>query len=158
MLTNGLVLDRFLRLRLSSDLQPVVSSDEDVIPGTPVLHSSLPVGGKLRRQRRPEQSKRVRYAEKPLPWFGSSLFNSQCPAAPWATSETSPRRSVHSPQRLFFSQRQTRNVLMLWRNLEGMRCWCQTRVYWTHRRSHVGSRDRRVIFWVPALSNIIFCV
>lgn len=67
------------RARLSSELQQATSSDEDVIPGTPVLHSSLPAGGKLRRHRRPEHAKRVRYAETPLPWSDSSLFNGQRP-------------------------------------------------------------------------------
>ncbi|XP_075870967.1 DNA endonuclease RBBP8 [Nelusetta ayraudi] len=80
-----------------SVLQQATSSDEHVIPGTPVLHSSLPAGGKLRRHRRPEHAKRVRYAETPLPWSGSLLFNGQPNTERVGAGEKSKRNEVLVP-------------------------------------------------------------
>lgn len=139
-LVNVRIVVEFFFFFLSSVLQQTASSDEDVIPGTPVLHSSLPVGGKLRRHRRPEHAKRVRYAEKPLPWSGSSLFNGQRPHLYGSHECSSPLLPVLW---LLFSQKRTRSALIPRRNLRGTKCSCQTRVCWTHLRSQVGYDNKK---------------
>ncbi|KAM4533385.1 DNA endonuclease RBBP8 isoform 2-T2 [Odontesthes bonariensis] len=49
-------------------------SEEGVIPDSPLVPSSLPVANKLRKRKRPDKVRHVRYAETPLPPSNSSLF------------------------------------------------------------------------------------
>ncbi|XP_030612345.1 DNA endonuclease RBBP8 isoform X2 [Archocentrus centrarchus] len=49
--------------------------EEGIIPDSPVLPSSLPVVNKLKKAKNTDKTKRVRYAEVPLPLSNNSLFN-----------------------------------------------------------------------------------
>ncbi|KAM9712985.1 DNA endonuclease RBBP8 isoform 2-T2 [Menidia menidia] len=53
---------------------PSPEQEDGIIPDSPLLASSLPVGNKLRKRKRAENVKRVRYAETPLPQSNSSLL------------------------------------------------------------------------------------
>ncbi|XP_029003307.1 DNA endonuclease RBBP8 [Betta splendens] len=66
------------RLKTSCSERPVTSSPEHedcIIPDSPILSSSLPVVNKLKKRKRMDQSKHVRYAELPSPQSNNSLFN-----------------------------------------------------------------------------------
>ncbi|XP_072234976.1 DNA endonuclease RBBP8 [Leuresthes tenuis] len=65
-------------------------SEEGVIPDSPLLASSLPVANKLRKRKRPDKVRHVRYAEMPLPSSNSSLFYELHKDPPEATKN--PRR------------------------------------------------------------------
>ncbi|XP_023182425.1 DNA endonuclease RBBP8 isoform X1 [Xiphophorus maculatus] len=60
---------------ISADLEETSQQDEGVIPDSPILTSSLPAANKLRKRKHPDESRRVRYAETPLPQKNNSLFN-----------------------------------------------------------------------------------
>ncbi|XP_014858410.1 PREDICTED: DNA endonuclease RBBP8 isoform X4 [Poecilia mexicana] len=57
------------------DLEETSERDEGVIPDSPILTSSLPAANRLRKRKHPDKSRRVRYAETPLPQKNNSLFN-----------------------------------------------------------------------------------
>uniref|UniRef100_A0A096LWF9 DNA endonuclease RBBP8 n=1 Tax=Poecilia formosa TaxID=48698 RepID=A0A096LWF9_POEFO len=50
-----------------ADLEETSERDEGVIPDSPILTSSLPAASRLRKRKHPDKSRRVRYAETPLP-------------------------------------------------------------------------------------------
>uniref|UniRef100_A0A087XT60 DNA endonuclease RBBP8 n=1 Tax=Poecilia formosa TaxID=48698 RepID=A0A087XT60_POEFO len=58
-----------------ADLEETSERDEGVIPDSPILTSSLPAANRLRKRKHPDKSRRVRYAETPLPQKNNSLFN-----------------------------------------------------------------------------------
>ncbi|XP_043961481.1 DNA endonuclease RBBP8 isoform X2 [Gambusia affinis] len=60
---------------ISADLEETLEQDDGVIPDSPILTSSLPAANKLRKRKHPDKSRRVRYAETPLPQKNNSLFN-----------------------------------------------------------------------------------
>ncbi|XP_054893561.1 DNA endonuclease RBBP8 isoform X2 [Poeciliopsis prolifica] len=60
---------------LHADREETSEHDEGVIPDSPILTSSLPAANKLRKRKHPDKSRRVRYAETPLPQKNNSLFN-----------------------------------------------------------------------------------
>uniref|UniRef100_H3CTM4 DNA endonuclease RBBP8 n=1 Tax=Tetraodon nigroviridis TaxID=99883 RepID=H3CTM4_TETNG len=62
-----------------SELRRVSSpeQEEDIIPCTPVMHSSLPVANKLRRHTRVHKTAHVRYAETHLRKSNKTLFSGQ---------------------------------------------------------------------------------
>ncbi|XP_016534405.1 DNA endonuclease RBBP8-like isoform X2 [Poecilia formosa] len=60
---------------ISADLEETSERDEGVIPDSPILTSSLPAASRLRKRKHPDKSRRVRYAETPLPQKNNSLFN-----------------------------------------------------------------------------------
>lgn len=66
------------KLKTSHSVQQQTSSpeqEEGFIPDSPLLPSSLPAANKLRKRRKSDKMKHVRYTETPLPQNNSSLFN-----------------------------------------------------------------------------------
>ncbi|XP_015250398.1 PREDICTED: DNA endonuclease RBBP8 isoform X1 [Cyprinodon variegatus] len=61
-------------IRADSKEPSLPDQEDDVIPGSPILPSSLPVANKLRKRKQLDKSKHVRYAETPLEQ-NSSIFN-----------------------------------------------------------------------------------
>ncbi|XP_041670188.1 DNA endonuclease RBBP8 isoform X2 [Cheilinus undulatus] len=64
-----------LKTYLSEQRQTSPDQEEGIIPDSPILPNSLPAANKLRKRRKVDKMKHVRYAETPLLQSNSLLFN-----------------------------------------------------------------------------------